>query len=232
MRNGLFSFVVAAILVFGVALNNSPSVVNNRSIAEQVLESSVEIHACENGTIAVGSGVVYKVGEDVFILTAAHVIGEGKGLYIVTQFDPDDELMMESWTANVVAHDPVSDWAILRPVGDSRCIKGGTTFVPLPPRVGDEVYAAGSPMGEENTISEGIVANRNRIVPWNGDKHIVVTCSGTHGLSGGGVFNIHTGKCIGIVVRLNALSDMLYVVPVQTIINDLKESGQLSLFPT
>jgi len=87
-------------------------------------------------------------------------------------------------------------------------------------------------MGEENTISEGIVANRNRIVPWNGDKHIVVTCSGTHGLSGGGVFNIHTGKCIGIVVRLNALSDMLYVVPVQTIINDLKESGQLSLFPT
>ena len=231
MRNGLFSFVVAAILVFGVALN-SPSVVDNRSIAEQVLESSVEIHACENGTIAVGSGVVYKVDGEVFILTAAHVIGEGKGLYIVTQFDPDDELMMESWTANVVAHDPVSDWAILRPVGDSRCIKGGTTFVPLPPRVGDGVYAAGSPMGEENTISEGIVANRNRIVPWNGDKHIVVTCSGTHGLSGGGVFNIHTGKCIGIVVRLNALSDMLYVVPVQTIINDLKESGQLSLFPT
>ena len=129
MRNGLFSFVVAAILVFGVALN-SPSVVDNRSIAEQVLESSVEIHACENGTIAVGSGVVYKVDGEVFILTAAHVIGEGKGLYIVTQSDPDDDLVMESWTANVVAHDPVSDWAILRPVGDSRCIKGGTTFVP------------------------------------------------------------------------------------------------------
>lgn len=232
MRNSIFGFLVAAILIFGDTYSNSPSTTyGDKNTAEMVLESSVEIYAYENGTLAIGSGVVYKVGEEVFILTAAHVIGDGKGLYIMTQSDPYDDLIVETWMANVVAQDSISDWAILQPVGDFRRIKGGVSFMSLPPRVGDGVYAAGSPTGEENTVSEGIIANRNRTVPWNKDKHIVVTCNGTYGLSGGGVFDIHTGKCIGIVVRSNALSDMLYVVPVQTIINDLKELGQLSLLP-
>lgn len=235
MGNRLFGFAVAAILLMGVAIN-SPSISSTQdtkeTIAEQVLHSTVEIHACVDGTISVGSGVAYTKDGQLFILTAAHVIGDGKGLYLVSQTDPDNDDVKEIFTADVIAYETESDWAILRPVGDTRCIRGGTTFMPLPPRVGDGVYAAGSPMGEDNTVTEGIVAHRNRAVPWNKDKHFVITNNGTGGLSGGGVYDIHTGKCIGIVVRLNRMANLLYIVPVQTIINDLKESGQLSLFPT
>lgn len=230
MRNRLFGFAVATILMVGTVFK--PSLPISETVAETVLRSTVEIHAYEDGSNAIGSGVAYMKDGDYFILTAAHVIGNGNGTYIIVQRDPDNELVMEAWEAKVVAYETDSDWAILRPVGDTRCIRGGTTFMPLPPRVGDGVYAAGSPMGEENTVSDGIVANRNRIVPWNTDKHFVITCNGTCGLSGGGVYDIHTGECIGIVVRLNRMANLLYVVPIQTIINDLRESGQLALFPS
>lgn len=235
MGNRLFGFAVALLLLTGVVLNK-PSLPlqadSSETVAEQVLHSTVEIKACINGTLAIGSGVAYEKDGEVFILTAAHVIGDGTGLYLVVQSNPDDELMQEVWRADVVAYEADSDWAILRPVGDTRCIRGGTTFMPSPPRVGSGVYAAGSPMGEDNTVTEGIVAHRNRTVEWNKDKHFVVTCNGTCGLSGGGVYDSHTGQCIGIVVRLNRMANLLYVVPIQTILNDLKQSGQLSLFPS
>jgi len=234
MGNKMFGFVAAAILILGIALNPSP--INRKDAAETVIErvlnNTVVIHACVGEEISIGSGVIYENNGKMFVLTAAHVIGDGKGFYLISQTNPDNELMVETWQANVIAYETNSDWAILQPVGDTWRIRVGTTFMSLSPRVGDGVYACGSPLGEENTLSEGIIANRNRIVPWNSDKHFMVTCNGTHGSSGGGIFDVNTGKCIGIVVRTNRLSNMLYVVPIKTIINDLEQSGQLSLFPT
>jgi S1-C subfamily serine protease len=234
MGNKLFSFAVATILLMGVAFN-SPKIPSTQdvkeTVSEQVLQNTVEIHAYVDGTISIGSGVIYMKDGQLFILTAAHVIGEGKGLYLVSQTDPDNDEIKETFTADVVAYETESDWAILRPVGVARHIGRGTTFMSLPPRVGDKVYAAGSPMGENNTVTEGIVSHRNRSVSWNKDKHYVISNNGARGLSGGGVYDIHTGKCIGIVVRQNRMANHLYIVPIQTIINDLRESGQLLLFP-
>lgn len=87
-------------------------------------------------------------------------------------------------------------------------------------------------MGEENTITEGIVANNKRSVPWNSDKHLVVTCNGSPGSSGGGVYDKITGECIGIVVRLNIVSRLLYIVPIETILNDLQIMGKISIAPS
>lgn len=228
MGNRLFGFAAGLLLLAGIAINPS-TMVRRETVAEAVLRSTVEVNAVIDGSLAVGSGVLYKSGNDVFVLTAAHVIGDGKGIYMVSQSNPNDESEREVWMADVVAYENQSDWAILRPVGDTRRIGVGTTFVSLPPRVGNGVYAAGSPLGEDNTITEGIVANRKRSVEWNADHHLVVTCNGGSGLSGGGVYDIHTGGCIGIVVRLNRAANLLYVVPIQTILNDLKDSGRQSL---
>jgi serine protease Do len=234
MGNKIFSFALAAAIILGaVHREDIPSTqANIKTIAESVVKRSVEITAFVDGSQSIGSGVLYEKDGNVFVLTAAHVIGEGKGLYIVEQIDIDDETQTQTWTADVVAYETDSDWAILRLVGDTRCIFGGTTFVHSSPQVGDEVYAVGSPLGEENTISEGIVANPNRTVSWNKDKHFAVTCAGTHGSSGGGIFDTKTGNCIGIVVRMNPYAKLLYVVKIKTILDDLEKIGQLSLFPT
>ena len=234
MGNKIFSFALAAAIVLGVVHREDtlPIQANTKTVAEVVLRRTVEINAFIGGSQSIGSGVLYEKDGNVFVLTAAHVIGEGKGLYIVEQVDIDDETQIQTWTADVVAYETDSDWAILRLVGDTRCIFGGTTFMHSSPQVGDEVYAVGSPLGEENTISEGIVANANRTVNWNLDKHFVVTCAGTHGSSGGGVFDVKTGNCIGIVVRMNPHAKLLYIVKIKTILDDLQKIGQLSLFPT
>lgn len=60
---------------------------------------------------------------------------------------------------------------------------------------GATVYAIGSPLGLENTISQGIVSNNNRII--QSQKYIQTTAAISHGSSGGALINTY-GKVIGI----------------------------------
>lgn len=69
-------------------------------------------------------------------------------------------------------------------IGDSHTIK-----------VGDKVYAIGSPVGLENTISDGIISNPERIS--DGIELIQFTAPISSGSSGGGLFD-KSGKVIGI----------------------------------
>lgn len=227
----LLCLAVSLILVTGilVGIEDHPS---QTTIAEHVIRNGVEIHAVQDGSITVGSGVLYRVNGELMVLTAAHVVPQDGGMCLITQNSMDDSSVCLVWSGEVVAKDVDSDWAIVRPVGETQSILGGTAFMLASPRVGHGVYASGSPLGEENTLSEGIVANHNRTVEWNKDKHIVVTCNGAAGSSGGGVYDIHTGKCFGIVVRRNPVSNMLYIVPIETIRKDLAEMGKSNLLPS
>lgn len=229
---GLLCFAVSLILVTGIYIGIDAEQSAPYSIAEQVMRYGVEIHAVQDGSITVGSGVLYRVNGELLVLTAAHVVPKDGGMCLITQDCIDGSSECIVWSGDVVAKDDESDWAIVRPVGEAQSILGGTAFMLASPRVGHGVYALGSPHGEENTLSEGIVANHNRIVDWNNDRHIVVTCNGAAGSSGGGVYDIHTGKCFGIVVRRNPVSNMLYIVPIETIRKDLTEMGKSDLLPS
>lgn len=229
---GLLCFAVSLILVTGIYIGIDAEKCPHYSIAEQVMQHGIEIHAVQDGSITVGSGVLYRVNGELLVLTAAHVVPSDGGTCLITQNSMDDSSVCPMWTGEVVLRDADSDWAIVRPVGEAQSILGGTAFMLASPRVGHGVYALGSPLGEENTLSEGIVANHNRIVDWNNDRHIVVTCNGAAGSSGGGVYDIHTGKCFGIVVRRNPVSNMLYIVPIETIRKDLAEMKKSDLLPS
>lgn len=229
----LLVFTVALVLAAGTILKGKqPEVVSTQTnIAEQVMNLAVEIHAIKDGNIGVGSGVLYRANGELYVLTAAHVVEEG-AMCLIDQKSIDDDSVCKMWQGEVVARDNDSDWAIIRLVGESQGIRVGTTFMPSPLRVGNEVYVVGSPLGEENTITEGIVANHKRSVSWNNDRHTVITCNGAPGSSGGGVYDAKTGKCIGIVVRLNRGANLLYVVSIETILKDLEEMGKSSLLPS
>jgi len=234
MGNKLFGFtIVSALIAVAVVRGGIPSLetVNKQAIVEQIIYHTVEIDVILGESKGIGSGVLYVRGGKIYVLTAAHVVGDGTGLYIVKQTDPNNETLSQYWTGNVVACDSDSDWAILELQGESRPVRGAS-FVPVRAWAGEEVYTSGSPMGEENTITEGIVANNKRSVPWNSDKHLVVTCNGCPGSSGGGVYDKITGECIGIVVRLNTASRLLYIVPIETILNDLQIMGKISIAPS
>ena len=61
-------------------------------------------------------------------------------------------------------------------------------------KVGERVYAIGSPRGLENTLSEGIISGLRRR---DGTKYIQITAPITHGSSGGGLFD-ERGRLIGL----------------------------------
>ena len=69
-------------------------------------------------------------------------------------------------------------------IGDTTSLKSGA-----------KIYAIGSPLGLENTISEGIISNPNRVI--SGTKYIQITAPISHGSSGGALLN-QTGQVIGV----------------------------------
>lgn len=93
----------------------------------------------------------------------------------------------------IVAKDAEADYVVFRVKHDA-----GKTFNFLPRgnrnyRVGDKVYAIGSPKGYTNTLSSGDISQIR-----NGDKYsIQINVPTDHGSSGGALINTY-GEVIGI----------------------------------
>lgn len=112
--------------------------------------------------------------------------------------------------STVLFADADRDLAVIRVDG------GGRQFPCLPMRgaetvaSGDAVYAIGSPLGLSNSISDGIVANRSRLVPQAGspDPYIQVTAAISSGSSGGALINEY-GEAIGITTATFAYGQNL-----------------------
>ena len=122
----------------------------------------------------------------------------------------------------VLIADADRDLAVIRVDG------GGRQFPCLPMRgagavtTGDVVYAIGSPLGLSNSISDGIVANRSRLVPQAGspDPYIQVTAAISPGSSGGALINEY-GEAIGITTATFAYGQNLNLaVPLDLALTD------------
>jgi S1-C subfamily serine protease len=85
------------------------------------------------------------------------------------------------------------DLALLQVDGSefSYLTKGETTAL----KSGAKIYTIGSPLGLENTISEGIISNPDRIL--SGQHYIQITAPISHGSSGGALLN-QMGQVIGV----------------------------------
>ena len=83
--------------------------------------------------------------------------------------------------------------------------------------VGDKVYAIGSPIGMENTISEGIVSGF-RVIGKNKRNMTQITASLSPGSSGGAVFNSN-GELVGIsTMKLKDGENLNFMIPINEVI--------------
>ncbi len=151
----------------------SPSVIFGRAARSTVV--------VDLGEARLGSGVV--VGHEE-VVTNHHVI-EGGGKIVVRQGG-------ESWPATVTASDKERDIALLSVPGLKRPrvrIRDSATL-----KVGERVYAIGTPTGLELSLSDGLVsALRPKI-----DAHeIQTTAPISPGSSGGGLYDAQ-GRLVGI----------------------------------
>ncbi len=142
-----------------------------------------------------GSGfVIHPSG---YVVTNQHVIS-GEHQISVTLFrQGENELEQVHFThVRIVAMDSWSDIALLK-IEDT----GDRTFVTAPLgsydelRQGQSVFAVGSPLGLDRSVSEGIISLTNRLI--EGRLLIQTTTEVNPGNSGGPLFNLR-GEVIGV----------------------------------
>ncbi len=205
-------------------------------VAAAVEDSVVTIQSVSDQEGMQGSGFV--VDGRGYIVTNNHVISEAANnpsqFKTTVVFNDGKEV-----PANLVGRDPKTDLAVLKVdnvdhlsvarLGDSDKV-----------RVGDEVLAAGAPLGLRSTVTHGIISALHRPIPLSGegsDTDTVIDAVQTdasinHGNSGGPLIDMNS-QVIGVNTAGKSLSDSAsglgFAIPVneaklvaQTLIRDGK----------
>lgn len=146
--------------------------------------------------VGLGSGFI--IHQDGYVVTNDHVVA-GERIISITQFRKGkNELIKENYdNVRIVATGGNIDLALLKIEGQS----GRKTFPTVPLgnsndlKQGERVFAIGSPLGLERSVSEGIVSLRNRII--QSRLHVQTTAEISPGNSGGPLFN-YRGQVVGV----------------------------------
>jgi S1-C subfamily serine protease len=207
-------------------------------VAAAVADSVVTVEAVSDQEGSQGSGVV--VDGRGYIVTNNHVISEAANnpsqYKITVVFNDGKEV-----PANLVGRDPKTDLAVLKvdnvnnltvaQFGDSDKV-----------RVGDEVIAAGAPLGLRSTVTQGIISALHRPVPLSGegsDTDTVIDALQTdasinHGNSGGPLIDMNS-HVIGINTAGKSLSDSAsglgFAIPIneaKLVIESLIKDGKIA----
>jgi 2-alkenal reductase len=181
--------------------------------------------AALSGRGAAGQGTGFVIDDEGHVLTNAHVVTEGQGSSlkrakeVFVQFPDGNEV-----PAKILGVDPNSD------VGLIKVDPSGLELVPLKlghsaaVRVGEPVVAIGSPFGEEQSLSVGVVSATNRTIEALTDFQIgdaIQTDAAINRGNSGGPLMDAGGDVIGINSQIRSSSGgsegVGFAVPVDTV---------------
>ncbi len=161
--------------------------------AKQVEEAVVKVQT----PIGMGSGfIIHKRG---YVMTNNHVISGTRKISITVYRKQENSLVKDKYKkVRIIATAPGFDLALVKieptdeeeddfsavPLGNFRDLKKGET-----------VFAVGSPMGLERTVTKGVVSLKNRTI--REFPHIQTTAEINPGNSGGPLFNTR-GEVVGV----------------------------------
>ena len=149
-----------------------------------------------------GSGVI--VDSEGYIITNRHVIDQAKTVQVLLPPHSDDDLSDESilrpdgdiYEAEVIGMDAETDIAVLRIDGDNyRALSFGNS---QNLRAGDIVFAFGSPLGLENSVSMGIVSATARQLTEEDPMIYIQTDATINPGNSGGPLVDKNGEIVGI----------------------------------
>ena len=177
----------------------------------------------------IGSGVVYKkVGDSIYILTNAHVVGD-KDKQKVTYNNN------KSVEGKVVGKDKWSDIAVVKAKLSDESMKPITLGDSNNLVLGESILVVGNPLGVDfkGSVSKGIISGLDRHVPVDIDKDnsydvlmkaFQVDAPVNPGNSGGAVVD-KDGRLIGIIslkIDMENVEGMAFAIP----INDVRKIAQ------
>jgi serine protease Do len=142
-----------------------------------------------------GSGFI--LTEEGYLITNFHVIEGETQISVEVYHQRNGQLERKTYKqVKIVAMNKFHDLALLK-IDDKDASK--FSIVPLGDSdglaVGETVFAIGSPLGLERTVTEGIVSTKTR--QWQGELYLQTTAQINPGNSGGPLFNLR-GEVIGV----------------------------------
>lgn len=218
MRSNIHSLTVKIyiILFFNASIFYSQTLTAEQ-IYKKINNTVVVVHAynSNNELVKQGSGVV--LNEKGYIVTNYHVLSGCDRIEILH----NKEIVPY---VDIIGIDVEKDILILKikakkfpaiKLGDSKDLN-----------IGQRVYAIGSPLGFENTISEGIISGLRSYEEYD-KNYIQITASISPGSSGGAVVN-DKGELIGIsTLTVEKGQNLNFAIPINDILNvDISSYGK------
>jgi serine protease Do len=162
-----------------------------------------------------GSGFV--ISEDGLLITNYHVIENETQISVEVYHQQGGQMERKLYKqVRIVALNKFADLALLKledapaapfvrvPLGESEMLA-----------VGDRVFAIGSPLGLERTVTEGIISTKTR--PIQGELYLQTTAQINPGNSGGPLFNLR-GEVVGVTnMKVQAGEGLGFAIPVETV---------------
>ncbi|HEY1174505.1 MAG TPA: trypsin-like peptidase domain-containing protein [Verrucomicrobiae bacterium] len=182
-----------------------------RELVSQLGEGVVQVRT-PGGT---GSG--FFLNDEGFLITNFHVIEGETEISIEVYHQKKGQLERKSYKeVRIVAMNKFADLALLK-IEDA----GAPKFVPVllgdadVLAVGERVFAIGSPLGLERTVTEGIVSTKTRQM--QGELYLQTTTQINPGNSGGPLFNLR-GEVIGVTnMKIMFGEGLGFAIPVSAV---------------
>ena len=162
-----------------------------------------------------GSGFI--INEDGYLITNYHVIEGETQISIEVYHQKDGQLERKSYKdVRIVAMNKFEDLTLLK-IDE----KGGPKFSSVAlgdsdaMSVGDRVFAIGSPLGLERTVTEGILSTKTRQL--QGELYLQTTAQINPGNSGGPLFNLR-GEVLGVTnMKMTFGEGLGFAIPVEAV---------------
>ncbi|MFT4688431.1 MAG: serine protease Do [Limisphaerales bacterium] len=164
-----------------------------------------------------GTGSGFFINQDGDLITNFHVIEGESRITIEVYHVRDGRLERKSYPdVKIVAMNKFDDLALLR---IDQAAREKFQAVPLAVakelKVGERVFAIGSPLGLERTVTEGIISTANRQM--SGSLYLQTTAQINPGNSGGPLFNMR-GEVVGVTnMKITFGEGLGFAIPVEKV---------------
>lgn len=162
-----------------------------------------------------GSGFI--INEEGFLITNFHVIEGETQIAIEVYQQRDGQLERKSYKqARIIAINKFEDLALLK-IEDKDAPKFKHVAIGHADSlaVGERVFAIGSPLGLERTVTEGILSTKTRQM--QGELYLQTTAQINPGNSGGPLFNM-SGEVIGVTnMKITFGEGLGFAIPVESV---------------
>jgi len=196
--------------------------------AEPLPELSVREQVARIGEAVVqvrtpsGLGSGFFINEEGYLITNFHVIEGETQISIEVYGRKGGQLERRSYReVRIVALNKFRDLALLK-VEDAGAPRFTAVYLGDSDQlaVGERVFAIGSPLGLERTVTEGIISTKTREM--RGDLYLQTTAQINQGNSGGPLFNLR-GEVVGVTnMKINFGEGLGFAIPVEEVRNFLK----------